>query len=240
MVSTAIASTPHALDRRAVDHERDSGHGSRTSVTHLAFGTLVDYVRGLGTPAAREQVHRHLSSCVGCNRSVTGLARFADIAYAEMDCHAPEEVVDEAISLFSSEPSDRRALSDVNSVFFARSRRAASGGECQPVGGRRQRFLRFKAAISEIDVDLLIIEENQVVSVAGQITTRKKGRSVDGRVSAHRGSDQRPIAQTRASDGGLFLLSYDSPAAAVLAFLIPGNSATISVRIDIDSVADNC
>ena len=36
------------------------------------FRQLVDYVRGLGTAAVREQVREHLATCPHCERSAAG------------------------------------------------------------------------------------------------------------------------------------------------------------------------
>ena len=86
-------------------------------MTHLAFGSLVDYVRGLGAPAMRDYIRDHLALCPLCDRSVSRLLHFAEIACAEFDCDAPDTVEEEAIALFTAEPAERRASSDVSILF---------------------------------------------------------------------------------------------------------------------------
>jgi anti-sigma factor RsiW len=238
MVSTAFLSILSALDRPSVEQARDSKPGTPSCVTHLPFGRLVDYVRGLGTAAEREHVRLHLFACPACERSASRLARLADIASAEIDCCAPDEVVDDAIALFTSDPSSRQAVSDISGLMVDSSRRAAYGGG-EPGDRGRLRFLRFEAAGGEIDVHLLVIEERLSVSVAGQINARTTDGPLDAEVSAHRESGQPPIARTRANISGLFQLRYDAPAAALLHFVIAGAPKSIDVPIGFDLASEN-
>jgi hypothetical protein len=237
MVSTAFLSILSALDRPSVEQARDSKPGTPSCVTHLPFGTLVDYVRGLGTAAEREHVRMHLFTCPACERSASRLVRLADIASAEIDCCAPDEVVDDAIALFTSDPSSRQAVSDISGLVVDSSRRAAYGGE--PGDRGRLRFLRFEAAGGEIDVHLLVIEERVGVSVAGQISARTTDRALDAEVSVHREGGQPPIAHTRANISGLFQLRYDAPAAVLLHFVFAGVPNPIDVPIGFDLATEN-
>jgi len=232
MVTTPSLSILNTLDV-LVEQARASKHGARSCVTHLPFGNLVDYVRGLGTSADREQVRLHLVSCPPCERSSSRLMRLAEIAGAEMDCSAPDDVVDEAIALFTSDPSSRQAVSDVSRLMVDSSRRAAYGG-VEPGDRGRLRFLRFEAAGGEIDVHLLFIEESLGVSVAGQISAGTTDWPLDAEVSVHRQAGEPPIAQTRANISGLFQLRYDAPAAGLLHFVIAGLPTPIDVPIGVD------
>jgi anti-sigma factor RsiW len=204
--------------------------GTRPCVTHVAFATLVDYVRGLGTPAAREHVREHLSSCPHCEKAAGRLTRLAEIAAAEIDCEVPDDVVDEAIALFASNASDRRALSDLDGFFADRDRSRYDDAEAATPS--QPHFLRFAAPGGEIDVHLLVIEESGVVSVSGQIVARTRGAPVDWEVSAHRGPGREAIVTTRATAGGLFQLRYDAPAMALLRFSKSGASEAVDVPID--------
>jgi anti-sigma factor RsiW len=176
-------------------------------VTHVAFGTLVDYVRGLGSTAARERVRDHLSRCAHCQQTAGGLTRLAELAAADIDCEVPDDVVDEA---------PHRAADE----------RRHSGAPRQP------RFLRFAPPGGAIDVHLLVIEETGMVLVSGQIVARKAGEPVDLEVSAHRAPNPDAIGRTRATPGGHFQLRYDAPATAVLRFVNPAATESIDVAID--------
>jgi anti-sigma factor RsiW len=201
-------------------------------VTHVAFGTLVDYVRGLGSTAAREQVREHLSTCAHCEQTASRLARLAEIAAADIDSEVPDEVVDEAIALFTSDASDRRALAEVDFFFLDRPRRTPDDGTAGFMARSQPRFLRVTPPGAGIDVQLLVIEQTGVVLVSGQIVARKAGEPVDLAVSVHRGPDRDTIGRTRATSGGLFQLRYDPPAAAVLRFVSAGDSEAVVVPID--------
>jgi anti-sigma factor RsiW len=208
--------------------------GTRPCVTHVAFGTLVDYVRGLGSTAAREQVREHLSTCAHCEQAASRLTRLAEIGAADIDSEVPDEVVDEAIALFTSDASDRRALTDVDRFFTARSRSRLDDERPESRLRSQPRFLRFAAPDGEIDVHLLVIEETGVVLVSGQIVARKDGAPLDWEVSAHRGPDRDAIDRRRATPGGLFQLRYEAPAAALLRFVNLGApSGCVDVPIDV-------
>ena len=233
----AFLRIPCGFESALVD-EHALEHGSPTPVEHLAFGMIVDYVRGCSALAAREQAHRHLSSCLRCTRSLAGVARLMEIACAEIECCAPDDVIDEAISLFTSEPADRRVVADINSMFVDSSRQDRHQYDCEAPGRSRHRFLRFNAADRDIKTDLLLIEENQVVTVAGQISARQSRRPVGGNVTAYRVSGTSAIAQTRIGTGGLFVLSYQSPASARLTLRIPLEMRSVELQVDIDCVGD--
>ena len=200
-------------------------------MTHVAFGTLVDYVRGLGSTAARERVRDHLSRCAHCQQTAGGLTRLAELAAADIDCEVPDDVVDEAIALFTADASGRRALADVDRSFSEPPHRAAD--ERRHSGAPRQpRFLRFAPPGGAIDVHLLVIEETGMVLVSGQIVARKAGEPVDLEVSAHRAPNPDAIGRTRATPGGHFQLRYDAPATAVLRFVNPAATESFDVAID--------
>ena len=136
---------------------------------------IVDYVRGCSARAAREQAHRHLSSCLRCTRSLAGVARLMEIACAEIECCAPDDVIDEAISLFMSEPADRRVVADINSMFVDSSRQDPISVPLRGPGPESTSLPAVQnAADRDIKTDLLLIEENQVVTVAGQIQRAPK------------------------------------------------------------------
>jgi hypothetical protein len=221
------------LDRSRVDDAQDPEPGARFSLTHLAFGTLVDHVRGMDSASTREQVRQHLSCCLQCERAAKQMARLAEISRAEIDCGPPDDVVDQAIALFTSPSSSRQAVWDVSRLAVDPARRAAHAGEVEP--GFRRRFLRFAAANGQVDVHLLVIEERVGISIAGQITAPTTGGPLDGEVTVRREPGQPPIAQARATPGGMFQLRYDAPAAALLHFIIPGVSAPIDVSIDFNT-----
>lgn len=227
MLSTAFLSILNGL----VDYAQDPAFEAGSCVRHLSFGRLVDYVRGLGTAAARDQVREHLASCPQCERSASRLARLAEVAWSDMDACAPDEVVDEAIALFPSDASDRLAVSDLGRLMSDPSRRSAFGGDVdlEPRHGRR--FLRIAPGGGEITLHLLVIEDVHGVSIAGEISARTAGRPLDGAVSVHRGPGQPQIAETRASDGGLFRLRYGAPAGALL-HVVVGGELPIDVFID--------
>jgi hypothetical protein len=127
-------------------------------------------------------------------------------------------------------------ISDVSRLAVDSARRAAYAGDVEPK--LRRRFLRFEVPGGGVDVHLLVIDESAGISIAGQITARAPGGALDGDVTAHRESGQRPIAQTRATTGGMFQLRSDPPAAALLHFIIPGVSDPINVSIDFDTATD--
>jgi hypothetical protein len=234
MVTTAFLPILNAFDRLFIGHARGPAPGTQPAVTHVAFGTLVDYVRGLGTAAARQQVRAHLSTCAHCEKTAGGLQRLAEIAAAEMDCEVPDDVVDEAIALFTADAADRRAVTDLDAFF---SDRPGHGGDedhhdssdSRPASPPR--FLRFAAPGGGIDVHLLVIVENGVVSVSGQIIARNGG-PLDWEVSAHRGADREAVGRTRATPGGLFQLRYDAPAMALLRFNKSSESTPVDIPID--------
>jgi hypothetical protein len=232
MATTAFLPILSALDRLFIGHARGPEPGTRLCVTHVAFGTLVDYVRGLGSAAAREQVRGHLATCAHCQQTAEGLMRLTEIAAADIDCEVPDDLVDEAIALFTSDASDRRALADVDRFFTDRSRSTLDDETPDARAKGQPRFLRFAPPGGEIDVDLLVIEETDTVLVSGQIVARKTGAAVDLEVSAHRGPDLDTIGRTRATPGGLFQLRYDAPAAAVLRFVNADDPAPVVVPID--------
>jgi hypothetical protein len=232
MLSTAFLSILNGL----VDYAQDPAFEARSCVRHLSFGRLVDYVRGLGTAAARDQVREHLASCPQCERSASRLTRLAEVAWSEMDACAPDEVVDEAIALFPADASDRLAVSDLGRLMSDPSRRRAFGGDVDLEPRHEQRrFLRIAPGSGEITLHLLVIEDVHGVSIAGEISARTAGRPLDGAVSVHRGPGQPPIAETRASDGGLFQLRYRAPAGAWL-HLVVGGELPIDAFIDNDAV----
>ena len=234
MLSTAFLSILNGL----VDYAQDPVFEARPCVRHLSFGRLVDYVRGLGTAAARDQAREHLASCPQCERSASQLTRLAEVAWSEMDTCAPDKVVDEAIALFPSDAADRLAVSDLGRLMSDPSRRRAFGGEVDLEPRQGRRFLRIAPGSGEITLHLLVIEDVHGVSIAGEISARTAGRPLDGAVSVHRGPGQPPIAETRASDGGLFHLRYGAPAGALL-HLVVGGELPIDVFIDDDAVADD-
>jgi hypothetical protein len=218
MVTTAFLPILSALDRLFIRHAGPEP-GTQPCVTHVAFGTLVDYVRGLGSAAAREEVREHLAACAHCEHTAERLTRLAEIAAADADCEVPDDVVDEAIALFTADAADRRALADVDKIFSSQTRRTPfDDEEPESMASAPPRFLRFAAPGGEIDVHLLVIEESGGVSVSGQIISRRAGRPLDWEVTAHRGSSRETIGRTRATEGGLFQLHYDAPAAALLRF----------------------
>jgi hypothetical protein len=232
MLSTAFLSILNGL----VDYAQDPAFEARSCVRHLSFGRLVDYVRGLGTAAARDQVREHLASCPQCEQSASRLTRLAEVAWSEMDACAPDEVVDEAIALFPADASDRLAVSDLGRLMSDPSRRRAFGGDVDLEPRHEQRrFLRIAPGSGEITLHLLVIEDVHGVSIAGEISARTAGRPLDGAVSVHRGPGQPPIAETRASDGGLFQLRYRAPAGAWL-HLVVGGELPIDAFIDNDAV----
>jgi hypothetical protein len=234
MVTTAFLPILAALDRLFIGHASGPEPGTRPFVTHVAFGTLVDYVRGLGTAAAREQVREHLSICGHCEQTAGRLTRLAEIASADIDCDVPDDVVDEAIALFTSDASDRRALADLD-LLVSGPPRAPRADEVAASATAQPRFLRFAAPGGEIDVHLLVLEETGVVLVSGQIVARRPGAPLDWEVSAHRGPNRDVIGSTRATPGGLFQLRYDAPATALLRFVNAGESAAVEVPIDADA-----
>ena len=219
MVRTSFLPILSALDRLFIGHARSPEPGTLPCVTHVAFGTLVDYVRGLGSAAAREQVREHLATCAHCEQTAGRLTQLAEIAAADADCDVPDDVVDEAIALFTKDTADRRALAGVDTIFSNQMRSAP-------------RFLRFGVPGGEIDVHLLVLEEGGGVSVSGQIISRKAGGPLDWEVTAHRGSSREAIGRTRATEGGLFQLHYDAPAAALLRF---ANAAAEPVDLPIET-----
>ena len=221
MVTTAFLPILSAFDRLFIGHAQGPAPGTQPAVTHLAFGTLVDYVRGLGTAAAREQVREHLSTCAHCEKTAGGLQRLADIAAAEMDCEVPDDVVDEAIALFTADGSDRCALTELDALFSER-----------PSRGHQPRFLRFAPPGGEINVHLLVIVETGVVSVSGQIVANRGGTTLDWEVSAHRVPGFDAIGRTRATSGGLFQLRYDAPPMALLRFNKSSGSEPVDISID--------
>ena len=221
-----------------VDHAQDPTLGVRPSVRHLSFGRLVDYVRGLGTAAARDQVRDHLAACPQCERSASRLARLAEAVRAEMDDCAPSEVVDEAIALFPTDASDRLALADLNRIMVDPSRRRAVGADVDREDRPRRRFLRIAPDRSEIAVHLLVIEDLEGSVIAGEISARTAGGRLDGAVSVHRAPGEPPIAETRATDGGLFQLRYGAPAGAWL-HVVVGGELPIDVFIDVVAVDGN-
>ena len=75
MGTTAFLPILSAFDRLFIGHTRGPAPGTQPAVTHVAFGILVDYVRGLGTAATREQVREHLSTCAHCGKTAGGLQR---------------------------------------------------------------------------------------------------------------------------------------------------------------------
>ena len=230
MVTTAFLPILSALDRLFIGHpstrlngwaslRTGADSGTLPSVTHVAFGTLVDYVRGLGSAAAREQVREHLAACSHCEHTAERLTRLAEMAAAEVDCEVPDEVVEEAIALFTADAADRRALAGVDSLFSSETRRTPFDDDPQAVVAAPPRFLRFAVPGGEIDVQLLVLDEGGAVSVSGQIIARKAGGPLDWEVTAHRGSSDEAIGRTRATSGGLFQLQYDAPATALLRFV---------------------
>lgn len=234
MVTTAFLPILSALDRLFIGHIQGPLAGrlnTWASVTHVAFGTLVDYVRGLGSPADRDHVREHLATCAHCEHTAERLRELAAIAAEEIDCEVPDEVVEDAIALFTADDGDRRALADVESLFTRRSRRPAYDGE-PPSAQRPPRFLRFSAPGGEIDVQLLVLEDADGVSVSGQIVARQAGQPLDWEVSAHRGSGGDAIVRTRASEGGLFQLRYDAPAAALLRFVNAAAPESVDLPIE--------
>ena len=233
MISTTFLSILNGL----VDHAQDPAPGARSGVRHLSFGRLVDYVRGLGTAAGRDRVREHLASCPKCERSASRLTRLAEAVRSEMDNCAPSDVVDEAIALFPSDASDRLALSDLSRIMIDPSRRRAFGADVDLEPRPRRRFLRIAPDRGEIEVHLLVIEDREGMSIAGQISARTAGRPLDGAVSVHRAPGEPPIAETRASDGGLFQLRYGAPAGAWL-HLVVGGELPVDVFIDVTAVED--
>ena len=139
------------------------------------------------------------------------------MAAADMDCEVPDDVVDEAIALFTADPSDRQALADISGLLSGQSRLSPFDAPDAGALGR-PRFLRFSAPGGEIDVQIMVVEEGDGVSVSGQISARQPGTVVDWEISAHRTARAEAMGRTRASSGGLFQLRYDLPAAAVLRF----------------------
>jgi len=232
MVTTAFLPILSALDRLFIGHAACPEPGMHPSVTHVAFGTLVDYVRGLGSAAAREQVREHLETCSHCEHTAERLTRLAEMAAAEADCEVPDDVVEEAIALFTADAADRRALAGVESLFSSQTRHTPFDDEPEPVIAARPRFLRFAVPGGEIDVQLLVLDEDGAVSVSGQITSRKAGGPLDWEVTAHRGSSDDAIARTRATSGGLFQLRYEAPATALLRFVNVRASEPVDLPID--------
>ena len=231
MVTTAFLPILSALDRLFIGHVRPEP-GTRACVTHVYFGTLVDYVRGLGSAAAREQVREHLATCAHCEQTAERLTQLAEIAAADADCEVPDDVVDEAIALFTADAADRRALADVDGIFSSQTRRTPfDDGEPEAMAAAPPRFLRFAVPGGEIDVQLLVLEERGCVSVSGQIISRKGGR-LDWEVTAHRGASDEAIGRTRATEGGLFELHYDAPAAALLRFANTGAPEPVDLPIE--------
>ena len=236
MSMTAFVPILSALDRLALAHVRGPQPEDDPRVTHVAFGTLVDYVRGLGSAAAREEVREHLAVCAHCERTASGLARLAEIAAAEMHCDVPDDVIDEAIALFTADPSDRQALTEIGGLFAGESRLAPLDDESRAVTAGQPRFLSFALPGGEIDVRLLVVEEQDGVSVSGQIMARAAGSSAAGwEITAHRTAHDQSMAQARATTGGLFQLRYDLPAAALLRFVNAGTSTPVDVAIDPES-----
>jgi anti-sigma factor RsiW len=234
MATTAFLPILSALDWLFVGHAQGPEPEAQPGVTHVAFGTLVDYVRGLGSAAAREQVREHLATCAHCEKTAGRLTRLTEIAAAEIDCEVPDDVVDEAIALFTADPSDRRALADVGELLSGPSTSGPYGVAHPARAQARPRFLRFAARGGEIDVQLLVIEERGGVSVSGQIFPRNGG-GADWEVTAHRTAREEAVGRTRATTGGLFQLHYDAPAAVLLRFVNAGAAAPVDVRIDGDS-----
>jgi len=232
MATTAFLPILSALDRLFIGHARGPEPGTQPCVTHVAFGTLVDYVRGLGSAAAREQVRDHVATCAHCRQTAEGLMRLTEIAAADIDSEVPDDLVDEAIALFTSDASDRRALADVDRFFTDRSRSTLDDETPDFRAKGQPRFLRFAPPGAGFDVHLLVIEETTVVLVSGQIVARKAGEPVDLAVSVHRGPDRDTIGRTRATPAGLFQLRYDAPAAAVLRFINADDSEPVVVPID--------
>jgi hypothetical protein len=233
MMSTTFLSILNGL----VDYAQDPALVARSGVRHLSFGRLVDHVRGLGTAAARDQVREHLASCPQCERSASRLTRLAEVVRSEMDDCAPDHVVDEAIALFPSDASDRLALSDLSRIMVDPSRRRAFDADVDLKPPPRRRYLRIAPGRGEIEVHLLVIEDLEGVSIAGEISARTAHRPLDGAVSAHRAPGEPPIAETRASDGGLFHLRHSAPAGAWL-HLVVGGELPIDVFVDVDAVTD--
>ncbi len=232
MMSTTFLSILNGL----VDYAQHPAPGARSCVRHLSFGRLVDYVRGLGTAAARDQARDHLASCPQCERSASRLKRLAEAVRSEIDECAPDQVVDEAIALFPSDASDRLALSDLDRIMVDPSRRSGFGADVDLEARPRRRFLRIAPGRGEVEVHLLAIEDREGISIAGEISART-GRPLDGAVSVHRAPGEPPIAETRASDGGLFQLQYGAPAGAWL-HLVVGGELPIDVFIDVTAVDD--
>ena len=234
MGTTAFLPILSAFDRLFIGHTRGPAPGTQPAVTHVAFGTLVDYVRGLGTAAAREQVREHLSTCAHCEKTAGGLKRLAEIAAAEMDCEVPDEVVDDAIALFTADAADRRAVEDLDTFFPDRPNRGGYADESESndfPAASQPRFLRFEAPGGEIDVHLLVVVEAGVVSVSGQIVARNGG-PLDWEISAHRAPNRDAIGRTRATSGGLFQLRYDPPAMVLLRFHRSSDLAPVDISID--------
>ena len=82
------------------DRKMEPGVSSQLWMTHVAFPTLVDYVRGLGSAASRVPVRRHLATCARCASAAASFARLTAIARADVDAEPPDAVVSAAIELF--------------------------------------------------------------------------------------------------------------------------------------------
>ena len=198
-------------------------------MTHLPFGTMIDYVRDLGSGATREVVRAHLAECPRCAAAVTRLGRLAAIARAEAVSEPPDEVVNAAIALFNGPPPDHRSVADMARLVFDS---ASEQPPPQPdQTGASSRVLRFETADHGIDLHLLVTEYQVRVSVAGQITTRVANGPVIGAISAHRELGQRPLARTRFTDSGEFRLDYAPPAAAILQVVVSGSPLPITVVV---------
>lgn len=201
-------------------------------MTHVSFGTLIDYVRGVGSSDTRDLVRQHLAACARCAEDAARFARLAAIARADADTDPPDEVVARAIALFNAPRQGVQAPSDVARLVFDSATEPAPGPLDQTAVARA-RVLWFEAA--DIDVQLMVTQQSVRVSVAGQISARTTGDPLNGAVSAHRGSGQRAIARTQSNDSGEFRLDYEAPAAALLTFVVAGAAAPIDVLVTGDT-----
>lgn len=176
---------------------------------HYEICDWADFARGLGDPARREAMSRHLAEgCAKCSRSAAVFGRLAPMAAVDFRYEVPEYAVHCARAIYALEqPRHVTVLSR-----FAGRLVFDSFREPLPAGVRSQQRISRQTSYEAGDYGVDLRQEYERggsrISVVGQVTNRREpGRALEG-VPVALLSGKAVLARASSNRFGEFQMEY--------------------------------
>ena len=143
---------------------------------HLTTEKLMEYMDGQLTEEARTMIDTHLAGCLDCRELKVELTQFIDKLKSDAIFEPPAEAVQWGLNLFQPMLQPRESLGGkvrkiVASLIFDTYDEALAGIRH---AGMPPRQLLFRAGDVDVDVKIEAVENNDRISLVGQVLSNKE------------------------------------------------------------------